>query len=156
MGFQSSSMTVPNESINDDFLWPNSHLLDHNITLNTFHLTITSKLFRPPLISAATVLCILKTTSGQNKMVANGNGPEMATGGARELQTKAVPSESIRVTGLTAKPPGPNMLCTNEDKVYGDWRDDLIRDGYVVIKGAIPADRAAKYQDDMLSYLETL
>lgn len=39
---------------------------------------------------------------------------------------------------------------------YGDWRDDLARDGYVVIKGAIPRERADKYADQMYSWLEGL
>ncbi|KAK7705479.1 hypothetical protein SLS57_010013 [Botryosphaeria dothidea] len=41
----------------------------------------------------------------------------------------------------------------NETKVlkniqasHGDWRDDLLRDGYAVIKNAIPAARAASYR----------
>ncbi|KAE8155180.1 hypothetical protein BDV25DRAFT_135228 [Aspergillus avenaceus] len=37
---------------------------------------------------------------------------------------------------------------------YGDFRDDLNRDGYAVIKGAIPRARALKYADSFLSYLE--
>jgi hypothetical protein len=39
---------------------------------------------------------------------------------------------------------------------YGDFRDDLIRDGYAVIKGAIPRERADKYADAMYSWLEGL
>lgn len=39
---------------------------------------------------------------------------------------------------------------------YGDWRDDLARDGYAVIKGAIPRERADKYADQMYSWLEGL
>lgn len=39
---------------------------------------------------------------------------------------------------------------------YGDWRDDLIRDGYAVIKGAIPLDRAQSYADRMLALAESL
>lgn len=42
------------------------------------------------------------------------------------------------------------------DRVFGDWRDDLIRDGFAVIKGAIPRDRAEKYGDAMYSWLEGL
>jgi hypothetical protein len=38
--------------------------------------------------------------------------------------------------------------------IYGDWRDDFYRDGYVVIKGAIPTERAAAYQSDALTWLE--
>jgi hypothetical protein len=39
---------------------------------------------------------------------------------------------------------------------YGDFRDDLLRDGYAVIKGAIPRERADKYADAMYSWLEGL
>lgn len=39
---------------------------------------------------------------------------------------------------------------------FGDWRDDLNRDGYAVIKGAIPRDRADAYSDKFFSYLEGL
>ena len=39
---------------------------------------------------------------------------------------------------------------------FGDWRDDLSRDGYAVIKGAIPRDRADAYSDKFFSYIEDL
>lgn len=39
---------------------------------------------------------------------------------------------------------------------YGDWRDDLNRDGYAVIKGAIPRLRAEGYSDKFYSYIEGL
>lgn len=42
------------------------------------------------------------------------------------------------------------------DPSYGDWRDDLVRDGYAVIKGAVPRERADKYADAMYSWLEGL
>lgn len=38
----------------------------------------------------------------------------------------------------------------------GDWRDDLIRYGYAIIKGAIPQDRALSYADRMLALAESL
>lgn len=41
-----------------------------------------------------------------------------------------------------------------EATIYGDWRDDFYREGYVVIKSAVPKDRAAAYQGDSLSWLE--
>jgi ectoine hydroxylase-related dioxygenase (phytanoyl-CoA dioxygenase family) len=41
------------------------------------------------------------------------------------------------------------------DGTFGDWRDDLIRDGYAVVKGAIPRERALGYADRMYSYLES-
>jgi hypothetical protein len=52
--------------------------------------------------------------------------------------------------------PGPNKLFAQEGVQYGDWRDDIVRDGYAVVKGAIPLDQANKYSDDILSYLENL
>lgn len=52
--------------------------------------------------------------------------------------------------------PGPNKLFAQEGVQYGDWRDDIVRDGYAVVKGAIPLHRANKYSDDILSYLENL
>lgn len=39
---------------------------------------------------------------------------------------------------------------------YNDWRDDLARDGYAIIKGAVPRERADKYADAMYSWLEGL
>ncbi|KAH4215826.1 hypothetical protein HBI70_236410 [Parastagonospora nodorum] len=37
---------------------------------------------------------------------------------------------------------------------YGDWRDDLARDGYAVVKGAIPREKADDYANRMYSWLE--
>jgi hypothetical protein len=55
---------------------------------------------------------------------------------------KAVEDERMRVDGTDAN--------------FGDWRDDLARDGYAVIKSAIPKERAEKYADQMYSWLEGL
>jgi hypothetical protein len=40
--------------------------------------------------------------------------------------------------------------------VYGDFRDDLVKDGFAIVKGAIPKERAAQYVDKMQTYLEEL
>lgn len=63
---------------------------------------------------------------------------------------------SSSATPIVPKPAGPNKLFAKEGVTYGDFRDDLVRDGYVVVKGAIPRERADKYADDMMSYLENL
>jgi len=48
-------------------------------------------------------------------------------------------------------------LFTNEaGHVYGDFRDDLERDGFAVIKGAIPRERADVYAEAMFKWLEDL
>lgn len=48
------------------------------------------------------------------------------------------------------------MKLDGEVTNYGDWRDDLNRDGYAVIKGAIPRARADGYSDKFYSYIENL
>lgn len=40
------------------------------------------------------------------------------------------------------------------DQDFGDWRDDFARDGYAVIKGAIPADRAEQYRQRGFKWME--
>ena len=46
----------------------------------------------------------------------------------------------------------PLVSCTSQ---YGDFRDDFFCDGYVVIKGAVPKDRAIGYQNEALNWLES-
>lgn len=79
-----------------------------------------------------------------------------------------------------ATKPAPSIVPTSDaldfsgNTVYGDFRDgkptqshcmictnishpistDLVRDGYVVIKNAIPAERAAEHRDAFLKYIE--
>lgn len=42
------------------------------------------------------------------------------------------------------------------DATYDDWRADLIRDGYAVIKGAIPKQRAEQYVEQVHDFLESV
>lgn len=67
---------------------------------------------------------------------------------ATETQT----ATSFRVVPST----GGSLKVDGTDPKYGDWRDDLVRDGFAVIKGAIPRERADKYADAMYSWLEGL
>lgn len=59
------------------------------------------------------------------------------------------------MAGIAPKPSGPNKLFNNPKEVFGDFRDDLLRDGYAVVKGAVPRERAEKYAEEMYNYLET-
>lgn len=70
-------------------------------------------------------------------------------------KTKASDGYPLSVN-LTPKPPGPNQLYKQKGTKYGDWRDDLVRDGYVVVKGVIPKERALAYGDAVFDYLESL
>jgi len=47
-------------------------------------------------------------------------------------------------------------MVTGQEAPFNDWRDDLVRDGFAVVKGAIPADRAASYVDELHTWLEDL
>lgn len=38
-------------------------------------------------------------------------------------------------------------------ETFGDWRDDFFRDGYIVLKGVVPKDRAAYYRQKALDWL---
>lgn len=66
---------------------------------------------------------------------------------------------SPTVTELSATTtllPSKRLLFDGTDSTFGDWRDSLVRDGFAVIKGAIPRERADKYADAMYSWLEGL
>ena len=48
-----------------------------------------------------------------------------------------------------------DVLDFSGNTVYGDFRDDLVRDGYAVIKEAIPKERARQYVEQIQEYLES-
>jgi hypothetical protein len=54
-------------------------------------------------------------------------------------------------------PAGPDRLALSGARSdIADWHRDLIRDGYAVVKGAVPKERAEKYADQMMAWLEGL
>lgn len=69
------------------------------------------------------------------------------------MPTKATAAETPIVKPASS---GPKRLFREDGLVYGDWRDDIIRDGYVVVKGAIPRDRADGYANEMMDWIENL
>lgn len=42
----------------------------------------------------------------------------------------------------------------NTSETYGDWRDQLVEDGYVIIKGVISQEKADHYLNSMFEWLE--
>ena len=65
-------------------------------------------------------------------------------------------SEVTASVSLTATSSNGRITLDGQPTNYGDFRDDLNRDGYVVIKGAVPRERADAYSDAFYSYLEGL
>jgi hypothetical protein len=68
--------------------------------------------------------------------------------------TTATTTATATSTSLTA--PSGRLSPQGVDVKYGDFRDDLLKNGYAVIKGAVPRDRALKYADDIYDWLEGL
>lgn len=57
---------------------------------------------------------------------------------------------------FSATMPHPtNQNTVDDSKVYGDWRDELFQNGYVVIKNAIPKERCNHYIEKMFQWLES-
>lgn len=73
-------------------------------------------------------------------------------------------SQSHNMATATISETQPSLKLQSEgrlridgtDPTYGDWRDDLVRDGFAVIKGAVPRERALQYADKMMALLESL
>jgi hypothetical protein len=48
----------------------------------------------------------------------------------------------------------PHKIIPDIDEKYGDWRDDLFRDGYAIVKNVISKEKAAAYVESMMQWLE--
>lgn len=68
------------------------------------------------------------------------------------ISTTSTKVSTITVSGVQDE----RMKIDGTDPKYGDWRDDLARDGYAVVKGAVPQEQALKYADKMYTWLEGL
>lgn len=66
-------------------------------------------------------------------------------------QVYTAPTKIVAASSNTAP-----LKLDGTDSTFGDWRDDLIRDGFAVVKGAVPRQRADKYAEAMYSWLESL
>lgn len=63
-------------------------------------------------------------------------------------------TETTTATHLTA--PSGRLFSEGTNVHYGDFRDDLLKNGYAVVKGAVPRDRALHYADQIYEWLEGL
>jgi hypothetical protein len=68
--------------------------------------------------------------------------------------TMTTSEPTLTLTGTA--PVARRLKVDGSDPAYGDWRDDFVRDGYAVIKGAISAGKVEEYADRMYSLIEGL
>jgi hypothetical protein len=72
------------------------------------------------------------------------------------MATTTTTTTARSATPETLQREGRLQVDGRADPSFGDWCDDLIRDGYAIIKGAVPQERALSYADRLLSLAETL
>ncbi|KAJ5676158.1 hypothetical protein N7462_009055 [Penicillium macrosclerotiorum] len=58
-------------------------------------------------------------------------------------------------TSASTAAPALNKSTISLTGPFGDWRDELLSNGYVVLKGVIPLERAQYYQQKALSWLQS-
>ncbi|WWD19949.1 hypothetical protein CI109_104422 [Kwoniella shandongensis] len=63
-----------------------------------------------------------------------------------------------RFSSRSTPPPElpPFKYASRFDKpVFGDWRDELAQQGYTVVKGAVPTEKALQYREKAFEWLES-
>jgi hypothetical protein len=80
--------------------------------------------------------------------------PPVASSGNNVSATAPAPKFTAYMSSIRGElPPFPYADALQKGP-FGDFRDDLARDGVAVIKGAIPRDRALGYRDAAFKWLE--
>ncbi|RSH89677.1 hypothetical protein EHS25_002228 [Saitozyma podzolica] len=80
--------------------------------------------------------------------------PPVSSSGNNVSATAAAPKFTAYMSSIRGElPPFPYADALQKGP-FGDFRDDLARDGVAVIKGAIPRDRAVGYRDAAFKWLE--
>lgn len=71
-------------------------------------------------------------------------------------EDNTIPASPIAAkAALSPSQTSHRMVIDGTDPVTNDWRDDLVRDGYAVVKGAIPRAEALAHADQMYALLES-
>lgn len=70
------------------------------------------------------------------------------------ITSTAAPTFSVKVAD--DEPTTQRLFTKGAPVSYGDFRDDLLRDGFALVKGAIPRERANQYGNRMFQWLEDL
>lgn len=80
----------------------------------------------------------------------------IATPTTTTTTTSSTPAAKAKSSATQQQQPVLRLRLNGTDAHFGDWRDDLIRDGYAVVKGAVPAERAGEYAEQFHEWLESL
>lgn len=78
------------------------------------------------------------------------------TVGGRDEEGYPVNSHGVRIDYNDIKSGGETDILANQAETqvpFGDWRDEFFRNGYYVVKGAIPRERAEQYRLKSLDWL---
>lgn len=59
-------------------------------------------------------------------------------------------------TETVATAPSGRLFSHGTNVKYGDFRDDLLQNGFAIVKGAVPRERALNYADGIYEWLEGL
>jgi hypothetical protein len=78
----------------------------------------------------------------------------MAPSATHEQVAATIPSDSKKISEHALA--NDRLWMSGQNGPIADWHKDLIRDGFAVVKGAIPKERADKYADQMFDWLENL
>lgn len=70
--------------------------------------------------------------------------------------TTTLTATPASITVKADEPTTNRLFAEGAPTVYGDFRDDLLRDGFALVKGAVPRERAEKYGEQMFQWLEEL
>ncbi|CCH46764.1 hypothetical protein BN7_6363 [Wickerhamomyces ciferrii] len=71
------------------------------------------------------------------------------TQGTKTLKLSGNPLENEKTTLIK------QLSDKIENTKHGDWRDDLLKDGYVVVKNAISKEKAQDYQNQIFDWLRS-
>ncbi|EGV63738.1 hypothetical protein PSN45_004196 [Yamadazyma tenuis] len=71
----------------------------------------------------------------------------------QQMIVPKLPGETLLQTAKVPKEVFSNMEASFTSQTYGDWRDDLINDGFAVVKGALTKEKAKVYQNEAFDWI---
>jgi hypothetical protein len=113
--------------------------------------TSSFRTIAPVRTMATTVVETATTPTAPPRLVLR---PPVSSSGNNVSATAPTPKFTAYMSSIRGELPLFPYADALQKGPFGDFRDDLARDGVAVIKGAIPRDRAVGYRDAALKWLE--